>query len=155
MSKKKRRNILFVTVGCQSVCPSGPPWDGECQNLWWTTAQPSCTSNACHTHLCLQDVTCNTSLRKHYCRWLWPVLYCHLSTIILWARYSAELPVTRGMVWEVHGPWGGHLGIKCMIFEICVGFALFDSFLGSDVDILKQMVETLGWLPDPWWAAFC
>jgi hypothetical protein len=35
-----------------------------------------------------------------------------------------------------------------------VGFALFKLFLGSDVKILRQMVETLGRLPDPWWAAF-
>ena len=38
--------------------------------------------------------------------------------------------------------------------KIHAGFALFESFLGSDVDILMQMVETLGRLPDPWWAAF-
>jgi serine/threonine-protein kinase SRPK3 len=44
--------------------------------------------------------------------------------------------------------------LGCAIFEIRTGFALFESFLGSDVDILRQMVETLGRLPDPWWAAF-
>jgi serine/threonine-protein kinase SRPK3 len=44
--------------------------------------------------------------------------------------------------------------LGCAIFEIRAGFALFESFLGSDVDILRQMVETLGRLPDPWWAAF-
>jgi serine/threonine-protein kinase SRPK3 len=44
--------------------------------------------------------------------------------------------------------------LGCVIFEIRAGFALFESFLGSDVDILRQMVETLGRLPDPWWAAF-
>lgn len=36
---------------------------------------------------------------------------------------------------------------QCMIFETRAGFALFDSFLGSDVDILRQIVETLGRLP--------
>ena len=44
--------------------------------------------------------------------------------------------------------------LGCAIFEIRAGFALFESFLGSDDDVLKQMVETLGRLPDPWWAAF-
>ena len=44
--------------------------------------------------------------------------------------------------------------LGCAIFEIRAGFALFESFLGSDVDILRQTVETLGRLPDPWWAAF-
>lgn len=44
--------------------------------------------------------------------------------------------------------------LGCTIFEIRTGFALFKSFLGSDVDILRQMVETLGRLPDPWWTAF-
>ncbi|KAF9451103.1 kinase-like protein [Macrolepiota fuliginosa MF-IS2] len=44
--------------------------------------------------------------------------------------------------------------LGCAIFEIRAGFALFESFLGSDVDILRQTVETLGRLSDPWWAAF-
>ena len=44
--------------------------------------------------------------------------------------------------------------LGCAIFEIRAGFPLFESFFGSDIDILKQTVETLGRLPDPWWAAF-
>ncbi|XP_006463277.1 hypothetical protein AGABI2DRAFT_152487 [Agaricus bisporus var. bisporus H97] len=44
--------------------------------------------------------------------------------------------------------------LGCAIFEINAGFALFDPFLASDIDILRQTVETLGRLPDPWWAAF-
>ena len=44
--------------------------------------------------------------------------------------------------------------LGCAIFEIRAGFSLFESFLGNEVDILKQMVETLGRLPDPWWGAF-
>jgi serine/threonine-protein kinase SRPK3 len=44
--------------------------------------------------------------------------------------------------------------LGCAIFEIRAGFALFEPFLGWDVDILRQTVETLGRLPDPWWAAF-
>ncbi|KAJ7883876.1 kinase-like domain-containing protein [Mycena olivaceomarginata] len=34
------------------------------------------------------------------------------------------------------------------------GFPLFESFFGSDTDILRQTVETLGRLPDPWWGSF-
>lgn len=37
------------------------------------------------------------------------------------------------------------------IFEIRAGFSLFESFMGSDVDIFKQTVEMLGRLPDVWW----
>lgn len=44
--------------------------------------------------------------------------------------------------------------LGCAIFEIRAGFPLFEPFLGSHVDVLKQMVETLGRLPDPWWGAF-
>ncbi|KAK0228692.1 kinase-like domain-containing protein [Armillaria fumosa] len=44
--------------------------------------------------------------------------------------------------------------LGCAIFEIRAGFPLFDSFFGSDTDILRQSVETLGRLPDPWWDSF-
>jgi serine/threonine protein kinase len=44
--------------------------------------------------------------------------------------------------------------LGCAIFEIRAGFPLFDPFLGDDADILRQTVETLGRLPDPWWASF-
>ncbi|KAH9953515.1 kinase-like domain-containing protein [Russula dissimulans] len=44
--------------------------------------------------------------------------------------------------------------LGCVIFEIRAGFSLFESFLGSDIEVLKQTVETLGRLPDPWWGAF-
>ncbi|KAF5331164.1 hypothetical protein D9619_005977 [Psilocybe cf. subviscida] len=44
--------------------------------------------------------------------------------------------------------------LGCAIFEIRAGFPLFESFLGSDDGILKQTVEMLGRLPDPWWNAF-
>ncbi|KAJ7850041.1 hypothetical protein B0H14DRAFT_3108724 [Mycena olivaceomarginata] len=40
------------------------------------------------------------------------------------------------------------------IFELRAGFHLFELFLGSDTDILRQTVEVLGRLPDPWWASF-
>jgi serine/threonine-protein kinase SRPK3 len=55
----------------------------------------------------------------------------------------------------------GRVGIEadvwalgCAIFEICAGLPLFDSFLGSDMDILRQTVKTLGRLPDSWWNSF-
>ena len=45
----------------------------------------------------------------------------------------------------------GHAGFEadiwtlgCTIFEICAGFSLFEFFLGSDIEVLKQMVKTLG-----------
>ncbi|KAJ7062005.1 kinase-like domain-containing protein [Mycena amicta] len=44
--------------------------------------------------------------------------------------------------------------LGCAIFEIRAGFPLFDSFFGSDIDILRQTVQTLGRLPDPWWGSF-
>ncbi|KAJ7441872.1 kinase-like domain-containing protein [Mycena latifolia] len=45
-------------------------------------------------------------------------------------------------------------GLGCALFEIRAGFPLFDAFLGSDADVLRQTVETLGQLPNPWWASF-
>ena len=44
--------------------------------------------------------------------------------------------------------------LGCMIFEIRPGFSPFESFMGSDIEVLKHTVETLGRLPDPWWGAF-
>ncbi|KAG6843357.1 hypothetical protein H0H87_005505 [Tephrocybe sp. NHM501043] len=44
--------------------------------------------------------------------------------------------------------------LGCTIFEIRAGFSLFESFMGSDIEVLKETVETLGRLPDPWWGAF-
>ncbi|KAJ3781178.1 kinase-like domain-containing protein [Lentinula aff. detonsa] len=44
--------------------------------------------------------------------------------------------------------------LGCAIFKIRAGFPLFEPFLGSDVDILRQTVETLGKLPSPWWDSF-
>ncbi|KAH0839399.1 kinase-like domain-containing protein [Lanmaoa asiatica] len=55
----------------------------------------------------------------------------------------------------------GRTGLKtdvwalgCAIFEIRAGFPLFDGFFQSDAYILRQTVETLGRLPDPWWSSF-
>lgn len=44
--------------------------------------------------------------------------------------------------------------LGCAIFEIRAGFPLFEPFLASDVDILRETVETLGKLPTPWWYSF-
>jgi serine/threonine-protein kinase SRPK3 len=44
--------------------------------------------------------------------------------------------------------------LACTIFEIRAGSPLFDSFLSSDTLILKQIVETLGRFPEPWWSAW-
>jgi serine/threonine protein kinase len=42
--------------------------------------------------------------------------------------------------------------LACTIFEIRAGFPLFDPFLGTAV--VRETVETLGKLPEPWWSAF-
>jgi serine/threonine-protein kinase SRPK3 len=44
--------------------------------------------------------------------------------------------------------------LACVIFEIRAGSPLFDPFLSSDTLILKQIVETLGGFPEPWWSAW-
>ncbi|KZT69697.1 kinase-like protein [Daedalea quercina L-15889] len=44
--------------------------------------------------------------------------------------------------------------LGCAIFEIRAGAPLFEPFFGSDADILRQTVEVLGRLPDPWWRSF-
>jgi len=44
--------------------------------------------------------------------------------------------------------------LGCTIFEMRAGFPLFEPFLGSEVNIMKQMVETLGKPPEPWWNSF-
>ncbi|KAF8340309.1 kinase-like domain-containing protein [Cantharellus anzutake] len=44
--------------------------------------------------------------------------------------------------------------LACTIFETRAGSSLFDPFLGSDTIILKQIVETLGRFPDPWWSSW-
>ena len=38
--------------------------------------------------------------------------------------------------------------LGCVLFEIRTGFSLFVSFMGSEIEVLKQTVETLGRLPD-------
>lgn len=45
-------------------------------------------------------------------------------------------------------------GLGCAIFEIHADFPLFDTFLTSSNDILRQTVEMLRRPPDPWRDAF-
>jgi serine/threonine-protein kinase SRPK3 len=42
----------------------------------------------------------------------------------------------------------------CVLFEIRAGSPLFDPFFDSSNMVLRQIVETLGRLPDLWWAAW-
>lgn len=44
--------------------------------------------------------------------------------------------------------------LACTIFEIHLGFPLFEAFLGWDDEILKEIVTTLGKLPQSWWGTF-
>ncbi|KAI0785254.1 kinase-like domain-containing protein [Abortiporus biennis] len=44
--------------------------------------------------------------------------------------------------------------LACTVFEIRAGSPLFEPFLGSEVDILRQTVQMLGKLPEPWWNTF-
>ncbi|KAG6864085.1 hypothetical protein C0991_000262, partial [Blastosporella zonata] len=44
--------------------------------------------------------------------------------------------------------------LACTIFQIRAGFPLFESFFGTDDDVLKEMVATLGKLPETWWHLF-
>lgn len=50
--------------------------------------------------------------------------------------------------------WSDIWALLCTIIEIRAGFALFGAFLGGPDEIQKDIVETLGKLPEPWWSAF-
>ncbi|EIN11905.1 kinase-like protein [Punctularia strigosozonata HHB-11173 SS5] len=52
------------------------------------------------------------------------------------------------------GPEADVWALACAIFEIRVGYPLFDPFFPTTTSILRQTVATLGRLPDPWWQAF-
>ncbi|KAK9247894.1 CMGC/SRPK protein kinase [Lipomyces tetrasporus] len=47
--------------------------------------------------------------------------------------------------------WSDIWALGCMIFEIRAGCQLFESFLGGPHEVILQIVETLGKLPEPWW----
>ncbi|KAJ3506819.1 hypothetical protein NLJ89_g6654 [Agrocybe chaxingu] len=44
--------------------------------------------------------------------------------------------------------------LACTLFQIRGGSPLFEAFLGGDEEVLKEIVATLGKLPEPWWSAF-
>ncbi|KAF5383682.1 hypothetical protein D9615_003640 [Tricholomella constricta] len=44
--------------------------------------------------------------------------------------------------------------LACTIFQIRAGFPLFEAFLGGNDEVLKEIVATLGKLPEPWWGTF-
>lgn len=48
--------------------------------------------------------------------------------------------------------WSDVWALGCTIFEIRAGAGLFMSFFGGPDEILRQMVQTFGRLPDQWWS---
>lgn len=50
--------------------------------------------------------------------------------------------------------WSDIWALGCIIFEIRSGKRLFVSFFGDPSEVVEQMVETLGKLPEPWWNAW-
>ena len=44
--------------------------------------------------------------------------------------------------------------LTCTLFEIRAGAQLFASFFNTHDEILRQIVQTLGKLPEPWWSAW-
>ncbi|KAK9243571.1 kinase-like domain-containing protein [Lipomyces tetrasporus] len=46
--------------------------------------------------------------------------------------------------------WSDIWALGCTIFEIRAGFQLFESFFDDPDDAIRQMVQTLGKLPEPW-----
>lgn len=47
--------------------------------------------------------------------------------------------------------WSDIWALGCTIFEIRAGAELFENFFGGPNEILRQMMQTLGRLPEPWW----
>lgn len=48
--------------------------------------------------------------------------------------------------------WSDAWALGCTIFEIRAGAGLFMSFFGGPDEVLRQMVQTFGRLPDQWWS---
>lgn len=44
--------------------------------------------------------------------------------------------------------------LACLLFEIRTGYTPFDDWFGSVDQTFKEVVQTLGRFPDPWWAAW-
>ncbi|KAK9363900.1 kinase-like domain-containing protein [Lipomyces starkeyi] len=50
--------------------------------------------------------------------------------------------------------WSDIWALGCTIFEIRAGRQLFESFLGGSFEVIRQIVRTLGKLPEPWWSSW-
>ncbi|KAK9333051.1 kinase-like domain-containing protein [Lipomyces starkeyi] len=50
--------------------------------------------------------------------------------------------------------WSDIWALGCTIFEIRAGCQLFESFLGGPHEVIQQMVQALGKLPEPWWSSW-
>lgn len=44
--------------------------------------------------------------------------------------------------------------LACTLFEIRAGCQLFASFFGDKDEIIRQIVQTFGKLPEPWWSGW-
>ncbi|KAK9483125.1 kinase-like domain-containing protein, partial [Lipomyces starkeyi] len=50
--------------------------------------------------------------------------------------------------------WSDVWALGCIIFEMRAGRQLFESFLGGPHEVLLQIVQILGKLPEPWWSSW-
>lgn len=44
--------------------------------------------------------------------------------------------------------------LACVIFELRAGYPLFEDYGGSKETVIKEIVQSLGKLPEPWWNAW-
>lgn len=64
--------------------------------------------------------------------------------------YSAPELLFDGMPTTYADIWA----LACTIYEIRAGTELFASFFGTEDEIIRQIVQTLGKLPEPWWSSW-
>ncbi|KAK9235190.1 protein kinase [Lipomyces kononenkoae] len=50
--------------------------------------------------------------------------------------------------------WSDIWSLGCTIFEMRAGRQLFESFLGGPHEVLLQVVQIIGKLPEPWWRSW-
>ncbi|KAK3705099.1 hypothetical protein LTR37_013466 [Vermiconidia calcicola] len=55
---------------------------------------------------------------------------------------------------SVYTPSWEAWSLACLLFEIRAGNPLFTSIMGSKDEIIQQMVQMKGKLPEPWWSAW-